>query len=96
MLEQFHIISEKKHQVKFMVSLKRILWEFDFEMEAIDYRNGVLKRWYIQPDEEFKEELECLYKVYYECYKIAQKELHKVQKALDKIEREKLLGRPIC
>lgn len=90
MLEQFHIISEKKHQVKFMVSLKRILWEFDFEMDAIDYKNWVLKRGYIYPDQEFKEELEFLYKIYYECYKVAHKELHKFQKALDKIEREKL------
>lgn len=90
MLEQFHIMWEKSQQLKFMVSLKKVLGEFEFEMEEIDYKNGLLKRGYIRPDEQFKEELEFLYQVYYECYKESQKELRKIQKAFDKKEKEKL------
>lgn len=90
MMEQFHVHSEKSHQHKFMLNLKKVLWEQLDRGEEKDYIETIKRRAYIRPTWELKDEIEFLYQVYYDCYIQAQKEYHIYLRAEDIALRKRL------
>lgn len=89
-LEQFHIHWDKKHHIRFMVSLKKVLNEISTIKEEKDYIEQCKRRWYWKLEWELKDEIETLYKIYYECYILAQKELHRIQRQEEQEKRRAL------
>lgn len=90
MLEQFHIHWDKKHHIRFMVSLKKVLKEIQTVREEKEYVEQCLRRWYWKLDGDLKEEIETLYKIYYQCYINSQQELHRVQRQEEQEKRRVL------
>lgn len=76
-LEQFQIKWDKKHHVRLMLVLKKVLQEITTFEEGEVYTNEMLqKTWYIRTSWEVQEEVELLYSIYYENYVSLQKEIH--------------------
>lgn len=87
-LEQFQIKWDKKHHIRFMLVLKKVLQEITTFEEAEVYTAEMLnKTSYIRTSWEIQEEIELLYSIYYENYVVLQKEVHMD----DKKRREDIL-----
>lgn len=86
LLEQFEITEGKKHHIKFMIELKKVIGEIQTPSKVLWYIKQIEKKWLYKTWWKLREELEFLYSIYYQNYIQTQKELHK--KEVD--ERKKL------